>query len=222
VFQRGEGLYFDTTPTANGLPLLLPDESCLAEDEHALFRFRCAREGFHLFGWGDVILFNVAAKVYLTNYRLIFVPYPCEKQKYKSFSICIEAIQDPRMGTTDFPQPCHVLEFDICLDHGGLCAPRDPTCKTVGEVFDPANSNTNSLHHTYRNCMIACQFRRLGRAKMFFKGINLLILEGRACPTRQCRFIEYEDLPVYCPTAPAPPSFDKLSIHDLSSIDIHV
>ena len=70
VFQRGEGLYFDTAPTANGSPLLLPDESCLAEDEHALFRFRCAREGFHLFGWGDVILFNVAAKIYLTNYRV--------------------------------------------------------------------------------------------------------------------------------------------------------
>lgn len=70
VFQRGEGLYFDTGPTTNGLPLLLPDESCIAEDEHALFRFRCAREGFHLFGWGDVILYNVAAKIYLTNYRV--------------------------------------------------------------------------------------------------------------------------------------------------------
>ena len=70
VFQRGEGLYFDTAPTASGLPLLLPNETCIAEDEHALFRFRSEREGFHLFGWGDVILYNVNAKVYLTNYRV--------------------------------------------------------------------------------------------------------------------------------------------------------
>jgi hypothetical protein len=72
VFQRGEGLYFDTSATANGIPLLLPDESCIAEDEHALFRFRCARGGFHLFGWGDVELCDITAKIYLTNYRVSF------------------------------------------------------------------------------------------------------------------------------------------------------
>jgi hypothetical protein len=41
---------------------------------------------------------------------------------------------------------------------------------------------------------------------MFLKGINLMISEGHACPTGQCRFIEYEDLPVYNPTAPELPS----------------
>lgn len=77
VFQRGEGLYFDTAPGINGPPLLLPNEFCIAEDEHALFRFRSEREGFHLFGWGDVILYNVNAKVYLTNYR-VFRPLSLE------------------------------------------------------------------------------------------------------------------------------------------------
>lgn len=37
---------------------------------------------------------------------------------------------------------------------------------------------------------------------MFLKGINLLLAEGQACPTRQCRFIEYEDLPLYNLAAP--------------------
>jgi len=213
--QRGEGLYFDTGPNINGLPLLLPDESCIAEDEHVLFRFRCAREGFHLFGWGDVILYNVQAKVYLTNYRLIFVPLPSEKQKYNSFSICIEALEDPRLGTTAYPQPCHILEFDIHLDHGNLWGPRNPACKTVGELFDSGSTNT-SPHHVYRTCLIACQFRRLPRATMFLKGIKALAIDGRVCPTRQCRFIEYEDLPVYCSVAAEPPAFDKLSVHDVS------
>jgi hypothetical protein len=40
---------------------------------------------------------------------------------------------------------------------------------------------------------------------MFLKGINLVLADGQACPTRQCRFIEYEDLPVYTPVAPEPP-----------------
>ena len=48
-------------------------------------------------------------------------------------------------------------------------------------------------------------FQRPAKAKMFHKGIHLLAAEGRACPTRKCRFIEYEDLPLYNPTTPSPP-----------------
>jgi hypothetical protein len=65
------GMYFDTTAD-KGQPLLLPEESCLAEDETAMFDFHCPREGFHLFGWGDVNFYNVKAKVYLTTYRVNF------------------------------------------------------------------------------------------------------------------------------------------------------
>jgi hypothetical protein len=64
------GMYFDTAANAEGQPLLLPDESCLAEDERGVFKLQCEREGFHLFKWGDVNLFNVPAKIYLTNYRV--------------------------------------------------------------------------------------------------------------------------------------------------------
>jgi len=34
---------------------------------------------------------------------------------------------------------------------------------------------------------------------MFLKGINLIHDEGQACPTQECRFYEYEDLPLYHP-----------------------
>lgn len=39
---------------------------------------------------------------------------------------------------------------------------------------------------------------------MFLKGINLVRAEGRACPTHECRFIGYEDLPVYNPVMKPP------------------
>ena len=68
--HRIGGMYFDTTTTSNGLPLLLPEESCLAEDENAVFHVHCEREGFHLFGWGDVDFNNIPAKIYLTTYRV--------------------------------------------------------------------------------------------------------------------------------------------------------
>src|SRR5271154_5840939 len=64
------GMYFDITTTSNGLPLLLPEESCLAEDENAVFHVHCERGGFHLFGWGDVDFNNIPAKIYLTTYRV--------------------------------------------------------------------------------------------------------------------------------------------------------
>ena len=67
------GMYFDTTTNVTGLPLLLPEESCLAEDENAVFHVHCEREGFHLFGWGDVDFNNIAAKIYLTTYRVSWV-----------------------------------------------------------------------------------------------------------------------------------------------------
>lgn len=68
---RGGGMYFDTT-TDISPPLLLPEESCLAEDKTASFDLHCPREGFHLFGWGDVDIYNIKAKIYLTTYRVSF------------------------------------------------------------------------------------------------------------------------------------------------------
>jgi hypothetical protein len=64
------GMYFDTSPTQAGEPLLLPDESCLAEDEKAAFHVHCEREGFHLFGWGDIDFGYIDGKIYLTTYRV--------------------------------------------------------------------------------------------------------------------------------------------------------
>ena len=67
------GMYFDMREFSNDVgPLLLPDESCLAEDLKAEFSFHCEREGFHLFNWGDVNFYNVRAKIYLTTYRVLF------------------------------------------------------------------------------------------------------------------------------------------------------
>jgi hypothetical protein len=39
----------------------------------------------------------------------------------------------------------------------------------------------------------------------------MLLAEGRACPTRKCKFIDYEDLPVY--------SADKMSTLEIVSSD---
>lgn len=54
-------------------PLLLPDEYCLAEDEKASFDLYADRVGFHPFG-GIVSFDNIAAKIYLTNYR-VMIPF---------------------------------------------------------------------------------------------------------------------------------------------------
>jgi hypothetical protein len=40
---------------------------------------------------------------------------------------------------------------------------------------------------------------------MFLKGIKLVHVNGQACPTRECRFLEYEDLPLYDPMIKPPP-----------------
>ena len=57
--------------------LLLPEESCLAEDESSIFYLYCERAGFHLFGRGDVSFNGVKAKIYLTNYRVTFPSMIC-------------------------------------------------------------------------------------------------------------------------------------------------
>jgi hypothetical protein len=64
------GMYFDTSATVNGQPLLLPEESCLAEDENATFKVHCEKEGFHLFGRGTANVCNTRVKAYLTNMRV--------------------------------------------------------------------------------------------------------------------------------------------------------
>src|SRR5579859_4934829 len=68
--QQGTGMYFDAASPCNGQPLLLPDEQCLIEDEHAVFNFHCERLGFQIWGWGDVNRYDIHAKVYVTNYRV--------------------------------------------------------------------------------------------------------------------------------------------------------
>ena len=55
------------------------------------------------------------------------------------------------------------------------------------------------------DCKITCTFSKAARARMFLKGIKLLIADGQSCPTRQCRFLAYEDLPLYCSDPPDPP-----------------
>lgn len=64
-------MYFDTSSTKTGEPLLLPDESCLAEEESGAFHVHCEREGFHLFGWGDIDFGFIEGKIYLTTYRVM-------------------------------------------------------------------------------------------------------------------------------------------------------
>lgn len=68
------GMYFDTSSTNQNDFHLLPEESCLAEDEKSIFGVHCEREGFHLFGWGNINFTNIHAKVYLTNYRVNVPP----------------------------------------------------------------------------------------------------------------------------------------------------
>jgi hypothetical protein len=63
-------MFFETENSECGGLLLLPDESCLAEDEKASLEVHCERTGFHLFGTGSVTFKNVPVKVYLTNYRV--------------------------------------------------------------------------------------------------------------------------------------------------------
>lgn len=145
------------------------------------------------------------------------MPFPFEKQRYKAFSICIEAIRNPRIENRELEIPEYVLEFDVCLRHGTAAAARHhDSCKTVADVFDHASQDSPPHPHVYRvgrvtlnlimtEVKVVCKFTRTSLARMFLKGINILISDGQACPTGQCQFIEYEDLPVYCPTAPEPP-----------------
>jgi hypothetical protein len=42
-----------------------------------------------------------------------------------------------------------------------------------------------------------CNFGSEVRAKLFLAGINRGLAIGNVCPSRVCRFLEYEDLPVY-------------------------
>jgi hypothetical protein len=72
-----EMTYMTDTPAVQGPLLLLPEETCLAEDEKAVLDLHCTRLGFHLFGLGDLSFKNVPVKVYLTNYRVRSSPIAC-------------------------------------------------------------------------------------------------------------------------------------------------
>jgi hypothetical protein len=66
---RADGSNADLNATAE--LLLLPDEYCVAEDrDTVLVELFCEREGFTIFGQGDVSRY-IEAKAYLTNYRVV-------------------------------------------------------------------------------------------------------------------------------------------------------
>lgn len=144
------------------------------------------------------------------------MPEPSEKQKYTSFSICIEAIRNPHLNIHDCYAPSSRIDFNVCLEHGQTEADRrSSTCKTVNELFDPGLHAASAQPHTYRNCgvsrsfyrshdQLSISFSRTGKARMFLKGIRLVLADGQACPSRRCRFIEYEDLPQYEPSPELP------------------
>ncbi len=44
---------------------------------------------------------------------------------------------------------------------------------------------------------MACIFSIRRLADLFLRGIKLDLQKGMSCPTRRCRFIDYEDLPTY-------------------------
>ena len=104
------------------------------------------------------------------------------------------------------------------LGHGTEAAQQYPECrKTVEEMLDSGTHRISPHSHAYRNChvvlslniantQISCTFQRGAKAKLFLKGITMLQAKGHACPTRQCRFIEYEDLPLYSEIPLDPPT----------------
>lgn len=53
--------------------ILLPDEYCLVEDGAAVVDLYAARKGFNFFS-GDIHLFDVKRKLFLTNYRVSHLP----------------------------------------------------------------------------------------------------------------------------------------------------
>jgi hypothetical protein len=189
--------YFITNSCPPGYqPLLLPDEYCLAEDEGAAFDLHVDRVGFHLLG-SDAWFPNIRAKIYLTNYRLIFIPVAKGKSKYSPFSICIEAIRKPRLSTIGFSS-ANCLEFKLCLDHGASAIRNQPEkSRTVGDLFVELFHKRPFDPRDYKSCEVICNLSSEFHFELFLKGIELCILKGVSCPTRTCRFIEYEDLPLY-------------------------
>jgi hypothetical protein len=155
-------------------PLLLPDEHCLAEDEQASFDLHVDRVGFHLFR-SDAWFINLRAKIYLTNYRvrnlsyqeasnpkLIFIPLAKGKPKYLPFSICIEAIRKPHLGTITFPSTS-CLEFMLCLDHAAYAIKNCPEISgTVGDFFEQLFVNKHFDPLNYRSCEVyfLCEFHQ--------------------------------------------------------------
>jgi hypothetical protein len=87
------GMYFDTDSSDKGAPLLLPDESCLAEDVSCIFSIHCEREGFHLFGWRDVNFTDIHAKVYLTTYRVSSLP----EHDLRTVNLCAGAERETKI-----------------------------------------------------------------------------------------------------------------------------
>ena len=74
VKHRSETVLNSDAMNHNNEFLLLPEESCLAEDENSIFNVHCERPGFRLFGRRDVSFNSIKAKIYLTNYRVMFPP----------------------------------------------------------------------------------------------------------------------------------------------------
>jgi hypothetical protein len=89
------------------------------------------------------------------NVQLILVPLDKENHRYKSISICVEAIRNPHLESYEFSVPNHLLDFDVSLDHGASIAQRHTdSCKTVGELFGQERHETPSNLPAYRSCRV--------------------------------------------------------------------
>jgi hypothetical protein len=110
--------------------------------------------------------------------KLIFVPLDQEKNKYTSISICVEAIRDPQLESYQYSVPNHLLEFNVCLEHGASAAQRhSDSCKTVGEIFGQGKQETSSQLPTYRACRVRTPIA------ITYDRLNALLVER---PEREC------------------------------------
>lgn len=113
-----------------------------------------------------------------TDVKLIFVPLDKENHQYKSISICVEAIQNPQIDSYEYSVPNHLLEFDVCLDHGASTAQRHAdSCKTVGELFGQGRHETPSHLPAYRSCRVRVSVTMIHDRSLAVS----IVRQGRRC-----------------------------------------
>ena len=110
---------------------------------------------------------------------MIFVPLACAKQRYTSFSVCIEAIREPHLRPFDLYGVKNAIDFSVCLEHGRTAAQKHPdTCKTVGDLVDPLYSAESRQAHSDQNCNV---FRQILRELTCRFSVFSKDLERRRC-----------------------------------------